>query len=62
MKKKKVAIVSFFKSENYGAILQSYALQSAIEKFGYQVHYLDYKPQRKLSNMRLIKNIICDKV
>ena len=58
MKKKKVAIVSFFKSENYGAILQSYALQSAIEKFGYQVHYLDYKPQRKLSNMRLIKNII----
>lgn len=54
----KVAIVSFYKSENYGAILQAVALQQAIASLGYTPCYLDYERKLKLSFPRRILNIV----
>lgn len=38
----KVGLISFHKSINYGVYLQAYALQSFIEKAGYDVEIIDY--------------------
>lgn len=36
-----IGLLSFHKAENYGAMLQAYALQKAIDKLGYNSEYLD---------------------
>lgn len=36
-----IGLLSFHKANNYGAVLQAYALQKAIEKLGYNSEYLD---------------------
>jgi hypothetical protein len=42
---KKVGIVTFHCANNYGAVLQTYALQTAVSFFDYaQVHVVDYNP------------------
>ena len=53
---KKIAIVSFFKSENYGALLQAFALQKCIEDMGYEAGYLEYHPHTKLPFFKYILN------
>ncbi len=53
---KKIAIVSFFKSENYGALLQAFALQKCIEDMGYEAGYLEYHPHTKLPFSKYILN------
>ena len=40
---KKVIITTFFKSENYGAVLQAYSLQTILEEKGYEVSFLNYR-------------------
>lgn len=39
----KVGIVTFQETNNYGAILQNYALQTAIRKLGHEAETIDYK-------------------
>lgn len=39
---KKVALMTFHNAANYGAILQTYALQAALEAKGYDAQYIDY--------------------
>lgn len=38
----KIGIITFHKAINYGAVLQSYALQKKIEEMGYTVEIIDY--------------------
>lgn len=42
---KKVGIMTFHRAPNYGAVLQTYALQTAIQNEGYDVEVIDYIPQ-----------------
>ena len=41
--KKKVGVITFHNYDNYGAILQSYALQKCLERLGAQPEIIDYK-------------------
>lgn len=38
----KIAIITFHRAINYGAVLQAYALQEAVRKKGYEISILDY--------------------
>lgn len=67
---KKIAILTLPLHNNYGGILQNYALQAYLEKLGHKAYTLNYKPQRTkyttsrlfLSSMkRLLKKIMGDK-
>ncbi len=40
---KQAGILTFHKSNNYGAVLQAYALKCAIEEYGYRTHVIDYQ-------------------
>ena len=40
---KKVIITTFFKSENYGAVLQAYSMQTVLKEKGYHVSFLNYR-------------------
>lgn len=44
---KKIGIITFQESNNYGALLQAYALQSTIEKLGNVVEIIDYHSEKK---------------
>lgn len=54
---KKFALLSFHKSENYGAILQAYALQHILEELGCCAEYLDYPSHNQMALSRKILNI-----
>lgn len=55
---KKVGIITFSGSYNYGAILQSYALQTVIENLGYEVEYIDYRNEDAvLQDLSLAKKV-----
>lgn len=41
---KKIGILTFHKSINYGSVLQAYALQNILIKLGYAVEIIDYEP------------------
>ena len=41
---KDIGILTFHKSNNYGSVLQAYALQQAIEDIGYSAEIIDYEP------------------
>lgn len=40
----KIGILTFHWATNYGAVLQSFALQQTIKKLGHEVHIINYKP------------------
>lgn len=50
---KKIAIITLHRAENYGSVLQAYALQKTIEKFGHKVILLDYLPERYTNKGKL---------
>lgn len=54
----RVAITSFVKSENYGALLQSFALQNTLEKYGHSVVYLNYTRKTHFTLFQYLKNIL----
>ncbi len=54
---KKFALLSFHKSENYGAILQAYALQHKLEELGCCAEYLDYPSHNQMTLTRKTLNI-----
>ncbi len=55
---KKIGLVSFFYGQNYGAILQSLALQRKIANMGYQATYINYLPPSTIKGIKKLKNII----
>jgi len=42
MSSKKVGVITFHNYDNYGAVLQSYALQECIKRYGAQTEIIDY--------------------
>lgn len=69
--KNEIAIVSFHNADNYGAVLQNYALQKAIESLGYLPVTIDFDdvnmkaeykvkilPNNKMDFKELLRNII----
>ena len=60
---KKIGILTYQKSFNYGAMLQVYASQKVIDKFGYEGYIVNYendeeKKENKLFSYRKDKKII----
>lgn len=43
----KVALLSFHNAFNYGAALQAYGLQYAVEQLGVKCEYIDYQNSRR---------------
>ena len=41
---KKIGILTFHKSINYGSVLQAFALRKALDKLGYDAEVIDYQP------------------
>lgn len=48
---KKVGIVTFHAAHNYGAVLQTYALQETVRELGHECFVVDYRP-RFIENLR----------
>ncbi len=44
----KIGILTFHHVENYGSLLQAYALQEILQQWGHQVAFIDYRPYRAL--------------
>lgn len=42
---KKVGVMTWFSHNNYGSVLQAFALKKIIEKNGYDVEFINYKPK-----------------
>ena len=40
----KIGIVTYHRSLNYGAVMQSLATRFALEEMGHEVYYVDYWP------------------
>lgn len=53
---KKFALVSFYRSENYGAVLQAFALRHVLERMGVSSVYLEYDSKNRLRGLAYIKN------
>ncbi|MDD2476371.1 MAG: polysaccharide pyruvyl transferase family protein [Dysgonamonadaceae bacterium] len=45
---KKVAIITFHSSHNYGSVLQAYALQNFILKLGYKCEIINFRTERQI--------------
>ena len=57
----KVAILSWYNYDNYGTVLQAYALEQAINKLGFEAHHIDYTPYKRF-NISYDENIIKDSI
>ena len=56
----KVGIVTWHHNPNYGGILQAYALQEVVKSFGYEVEFINYRPELrgiKSKTIRMIKDL-----
>lgn len=52
----KINIITLHRAENYGSVLQTFALQYKIEELGHEVKILDYHPER-YTNKGLLKRL-----
>ena len=52
----KVGILTFSAAVNYGAVLQAYALKSALEYMGHEAHVIDYNPRYLTDFYRVLRN------
>lgn len=52
----KIDIVTLHRAQNYGSVLQTFALQKQIENLGHQAFILDYYPER-YTNKGLLKRL-----
>lgn len=55
---KKIGIMTFLHNENYGSILQAWALQETLRELGFDAEHIDYKPskQEKIRNLLMSGN------
>lgn len=53
----KIAILTWLHNENYGSILQAYALQQALRDSGYETENIDYAP----TSVEKIKNLLVNR-
>ena len=50
-----IGILTFLHNDNYGSLLQAWALQTAVRSLGYDVEDIDYLP----SQTEKVKNLLC---
>ena len=50
---RKLSIITLHRAENYGSVLQAYALQKKIEELGHEAEILDYHPERYTNTGKL---------
>lgn len=50
----RVGILTFHYARNYGAIIQTYALQEYLKSSGYKVEIIDYVPSRRIYGIKLL--------
>jgi hypothetical protein len=51
----KIGILTFHCADNYGAVLQAFALQSVIEALGVKAEIIDYRPEKLIETYRIKK-------
>lgn len=51
----RIGILTFLHNDNYGSLLQAWALQTAVRSLGYDVEDIDYAP----SKTEKMKNLLC---
>lgn len=49
----KIGILTYHRAENYGALLQAYALRTYLQKKGHDVSFVDYWPQYHVEHYRI---------
>lgn len=57
----KIGILTYQRAENYGALLQAYALKTSLQKAGYNVHIIDYWPEYHENVFKLFSKTIFKK-
>jgi hypothetical protein len=50
----KIGILTFHRAYNYGAVLQTYALQYQLQELGYETYIIDYNNKAVYANYKLI--------
>ena len=55
---KKIGTITFHNSINYGAILQTYALQKCLTDLGYDSEVIDYRNSYLIKNMSFCRRIV----
>jgi hypothetical protein len=51
----KIGILTFHCADNYGAVLQTFALQKTIEKLGFKAEIIDFRPENLINSYRIIR-------
>ena len=54
----KIGIVTFFYANNYGGVLQAYALQKFLQENGYASEFVNYLPDEDLNLKQKIKEVL----
>ena len=49
----KIGILTFHRAENYGALLQAYALKTYLSTLGHNVSFVDYWPEYHISHYKI---------
>lgn len=52
----KIGILTYHRAENYGALLQAYALKTYLTQQGYEVSFVDYWPQYHVEHYRIFSS------
>lgn len=53
----KIGIVTWHYNSNYGTLLQAYALQEIIKKFGYSPEFVNFRPNLNTSKKKLVRKL-----
>lgn len=53
----KIGLITFHISNNYGALLQTYALHHKLEQLGQKAELIDYRPRQRSEKLELIHKI-----
>ena len=53
---RRIGIMTFLHNENYGSILQAWALQKTLESLGFEAEHIDYAPSRKEKVLNLLRS------
>ncbi|WP_349405593.1 polysaccharide pyruvyl transferase family protein [Clostridium perfringens] len=57
----KVGLINFHCAHNYGAMLQAYALQENLKKYGYEVKIIDFQPSEIIEGYKIWTLNMCFK-
>lgn len=53
----KIGILTYHRAENYGALLQAYALMNFLAKRGHTVSFIDYWPQYHIEHYKILSSL-----